>query len=103
VGEASGPQGVLSSLELRWALSSQWLISPFYDHGRVSKRSDDNLRSYSLQGAGVSATWTGPEGWVGKTTYAYRIQDNPNPTDSGKDQDGSLRKGRFWFALSRSF
>jgi hemolysin activation/secretion protein len=103
VGEASGPQGVLSTLELRWALSSQWVIAPFYDHGRVSKRSDDNLRSYSLQGAGVSATWTDPAGWVGKTTYAYRIGNNPNPTDSAKDQDGSLRKGRFWFALSRSF
>jgi hemolysin activation/secretion protein len=103
VGEASGPQGVLSSLELRWALSSQWMILPFYDYGRVSKRSDDNLRSYSLQGAGVSAAWTGPAGWVGKTTYAYRIGNNPNPNDSGKDQDGSLRKGRFWLALSRSF
>jgi hemolysin activation/secretion protein len=103
VGEASGPQGAVANLELRWALSSQWLITPFYDHGRVQKRNDDALRDYSLEGAGVSVTWTGPGGWVAKATYARRIGSNPSPADNGKDQDGSLRKDRVWVSLNRSF
>jgi hemolysin activation/secretion protein len=103
VGEASGPQGAVANLELRWAVSSEWLITPFYDHGRVQKRNDDALRDYSLKGAGVSATWTGPDGWVAKATYARRMGSNPNPADNGKDQDGSLRKDRVWVSLNRSF
>lgn len=103
VGEASGPQGVLTNIELRWALSSKWLITPFYDHGRVQKRTADALSDYSLQGAGVSVTWTGPKGWGAKTTYARRLGSNPNAADNGQDQDGSLRKDRVWASLNRSF
>jgi hemolysin activation/secretion protein len=103
VGEASGPQGSVTQIELRWTLSPQWLITPFYDHGRVQKRNADELRAYSLKGAGVSVTWTGPDGWVAKATYARRMGRNPNPTDNGNDQDGSLRKDRLWVSLNRSF
>ena len=103
VGEASGPQGAVASLELRWAVSPEWLITPFYDHGRVQKRNDDALRDYSLKGAGVSVTWTGPDGWVAKATYARRMGNNPNPASNGKDQDGSLHKDRVWVSLNRSF
>ena len=102
VGEASGPQGMLANVELRWALSSEWFITPFYDHGRVDKR-NNAVRGYHLKGAGVSAVWTGPAGWVGKGTYARRIGENANPTETGKDQDGSLRKHRLWLSLARSF
>jgi hemolysin activation/secretion protein len=103
VGEASGPQGVLTNVELRWALSSEWLIAPFYDHGRVQKRTVDELPDYSLKGVGVSTTWTGPAGWVAKATYARRVGDNPNPADNGKDQDGSQKKDRVWLSVNRSF
>lgn len=103
VGEASGPQGVLTNVELRWALSSEWLIAPFYDHGRVQKRTVDELPDYSLKGVGVSATWTGPAGWVAKATYARRVGENPNPADNGKDQDGSWRQDRVWLSVNRSF
>jgi len=51
----------------------------------------------------VSVTWTGPDGWVAKATYARRMGSNPNPTDNSKDQDGSLRKDRLWVSLNRSF
>jgi hemolysin activation/secretion protein len=103
VGEASGPQGVLTNVELRWALSSEWLIAPFYDHGRVQKRTVDELPDYSLKGVGVSTTWTGPAGWVAKATYARRVGENPNPADNGKDQDGSQKKDRVWLSVNRSF
>lgn len=103
VGEASGPEGEVANLELRWALSTQWLITPFYDHGQIRKRTADSLRAYSLRGAGVSVTWTGPDGWTARTTYASRLQSNPNASDTGKDQDGSLRKDRLWLSLTRTF
>lgn len=104
VGEASGPQGMLTNIELRWALSPQWLITPFYDHGRVQKRTADALSAYSLQGAGVSVTWNGPSGYVAKATYARRMGSNPNAdVNNGQDLDGSLRKDRVWVSLNRSF
>lgn len=104
VGEAGGPQGVLATVELRWTLSPQWLIAPFVDHGRVQKRTADSRTAYSLQGAGVSVTWTGMQGWLGKATYARRSGANPNAdATTGNDQDGSLTKDRLWVSLSRSF
>jgi hemolysin activation/secretion protein len=103
VGEASGPQGAVANIELRWALSSEWLITPFYDYGRVQKRTADQLPTYNLKGAGVSATWTAPDGWVAKATYARRMGSNPNAAVNGQDQDGSLRKDRVWLSVNRSF
>jgi hemolysin activation/secretion protein len=103
VGEASGPQGAVANIELRWALSSEWLITPFYDYGRVQKRTADQLPTYNLKGAGVSATWTAPDGWVAKATYARRMGSNPNAAVNGQDQDGSLRKDRVWLTVNRSF
>lgn len=103
-GEASAPQGQLTNLELRWRLSPEWLITPFYDHGRIQKRKADTNTAYSLEGAGVSVTWTAPAGWTARAIYARRLGDNPNANkDNGKDNDGSLTKDRLWFTLSRSF
>ena len=104
VSEASGPQGQVLNLELRWRLNPQWLVTPFYDHGRIQKRSTDALRNYSLSGAGVSATWSGEGGWTARTTLAHRLGRNPNANaQSGLDQDGTLRKNRLWMTVSRSF
>lgn len=103
VSEATGPQGHVLNLELRWRLNPQWLVTPFYDHGRIQKRSADALHDYSLSGAGVSVTWTGPQGWTARATLAQRLGHNPNANaQTGRDQDGSLHKTRLWLALSRS-
>jgi len=103
VSEASGPQGRVLNLELRWRLNPQWLITPFYDHGHINKRTADALRAYSLSGAGVSATWTGEGGWTVRSTLAHRLGSNPNPmAQTGQDQDGSLHKTRLWLTVSRS-
>ena len=69
----------------------------------MQKRTADALSAYSLQGAGVSVTWTGPYGYVAKATYARRMGSNPNAANNGKDQDGSLRKDRVWLTVNRSF
>lgn len=104
-GEATGPHGHLASLELRWRISGEWLVTPFYDWGQVSGRSNSQggPAAYSLSGPGVSATWSGSEGWQAKATYAHRHGNNPNPTSTGADQDGALRKDRLWLSLNRSF
>jgi hemolysin activation/secretion protein len=104
VGEASGPNGHVVNLEVRWRLNPQWLVAPFYDRGRIEKRTADSKASYSLEGAGVSLGWTGPNGWVAKATYARRMGSNPNADSAtGNDQDGSLHKDRVWVTVSRSF
>lgn len=103
VSEASGPQGQVLNLELRWRLNPQWLLTPFYDHGRIQKRSADALRDYSLSGAGVSATWSGEDGWTAHATLAQRLGRNPNANaQTGQDLDGTLRKNRLWVTVSRS-
>ena len=56
-----------------------------------------------MVGAGVSVTWTGPDGYVAKATYARRMGSNPNAAVNGQDQDGSLRKDRVWLTVNRSF
>lgn len=102
-GEASGPQGRVTNLELRWRLNEQWLVTPFYDHGRIEKRNADTHRDYSLKGAGLGTTWAA-EGWTARVTYARRIGRNPNANpNNGKDNDGSLSKDRVWLNVSRSF
>ena len=104
VSEGAGPQGRVINLELRWRLTPQWLITPFYDHGLIEKRSTDTLPNYNLQGAGVSVTWTVSGGWMTRATLAHRIGDNPNANaQTGNDQDGSLNKNRFWLTTSHSF
>jgi hemolysin activation/secretion protein len=103
VGEGSGPQGLLANFELQRTISSEWLIAPFFDYGRVQKRTADNLTEYDLKGGGISLTWTGPDGWSAKASYARRIDRNPNPLGIGnKDQDGSLRRDRVWVSLNRT-
>jgi hypothetical protein len=53
-----------------------------------------------LKGVGVSVGWTASFGLTVKATLAHRIGDNPNPTSTGTDQDGSLTKNRFWLQAS---
>jgi len=99
--EAGGASGSLINLEVRWRLPSGVTVSGFYDHGRV--RNDDGNPSYGLKGAGLAAAWQSSFGLNLKATWARRIGNNPNPTASGEDQDGSLDKNRFWLSASQSF
>ncbi len=38
-----------------------------------------------------------------KATLVRRIGSNPNPTSTGKDQDGSLTLNRLWLIASLQF
>jgi hemolysin activation/secretion protein len=97
------------NLELRWKLPQGFNLTGFYDYGRVKvNRNNDYvgapaLNKLSLKGAGLAFSWLSKEGLAIKTIWSRRIGENPNPTATGYDQDGSLRKDRFWLTLSQQF
>ena len=100
-GEATGSNGQLAALELRWRVSPSATVTGFYDWGHVSN--DDGSPSYSLQGAGLGVSWQTPVGATLKAVWAHRLGDNPNPTATGADQDGTLTPNRWWFTASLPF
>jgi hemolysin activation/secretion protein len=92
--EGSGDNGLLANAELLFMLPKGVTLSSFYDYGRVNNH--DNSPEYSLKGAGLSAVWVTPLQLQLKGVWARRIGSNPNATLSGKDQDGSLQRNRWW-------
>ncbi len=99
--EGGGSRGQTANLELRWRLPNNLHLTGFYDWGSVTNFNTGP--SYELKGYGLSATWATASGLSLKVTWAHRDGDNPNPTFSGEDQDGSLHKHRFWFSASQPF
>ena len=99
--EGRGSSGNLLKLELRWRALDNLVVTSFYDHGRVSN--SDGTPSYSLQGAGLAATWQAAADWSLSGTLARRIGSNPGATTTGTDTDGSLTKNRLWLTASFAF
>jgi hemolysin activation/secretion protein len=105
--EGGGDEGTLAKLELRYRARPNLVLTGFYDWGSIRQNKDNSTgitpNTYELDGAGISLSWTGPKGLSLEATYAHRLNDNPNPTATGKDQDGSLRKDRLWLSASLPF
>ena len=107
--EAGGAAGQLLNLELRWRLPQGFNLTGFFDAGQVTVNANNNftgapaLNDYSLKGAGLTLAWQGNSGLSLRATWARRIGDNPNPTTTGNDQDGSLISNRFWLTASLPF
>jgi hemolysin activation/secretion protein len=101
VSEGSGVEGVLSTGELRWRISSGFLVSGFYDYGHV--KNYGGVKSYGLDGAGLELLWQCKSSLNVKLTWAHRLHKNPNPTSDGDDQDGSLKKDRIWVRIALQF
>ncbi len=108
-GEAGGAEGKMLNLELRYKLPQNLSLTGFYDWGQVTVNRNNHftgaagLNTYSLQGAGLALAWQSSAGLNLKATLARRMGDNPNPTATGNDQDGSLTKNRFWLTASLPF
>ena len=97
-GEASGDQGWLANLELRYALTDAWQLSTFVDHGQVRLNKDtwasgENHRS--LSGAGLGARWAA-HGWQVSAVTAWKLGN----TDPQSDVD---RSPRVWAQVVRFF
>ena len=108
--EGGGSEGTLLNLELRWRAMTNLVVTGFYDWGSVKINENNNfagapaLNRYELEGLGASVAWTGPLGLTLKGSYAHRLGNNPNrDATTGKDQDGSLDKNRFWLTASLPF
>jgi len=102
VNEASGSTGWLATGELRGSLPWGGSLAGFFDAGGVSNPANSG-QSYSLKGGGLTLSWRAPLGIVTDVTWAHRLGDNPNPTATGQDQDGSLTRNRFWFSVHYAF
>ena len=99
--EGGGSEGKLINLELRVRLPEGFTFTEFYDYGHiVSNPNGGVLNEYSLKGLGMSLAWQSTKGPSIKAVVAHRLGDNPNPTATGNDQDGSLDKNRLWITAS---
>lgn len=107
--EGGGSEGEMLNLELRWRLPAGFTLTGFHDWGRVTVNRDNDfagaptLNRYHLKGHGLALAWQTPLGANLKAVWARREGDNPNPTTTGRDQDGSLDKDRFWLSASIPF
>lgn len=99
--EGSGVSGQIINLELSNKLPFDLVLSGFYDWGHVRNR--DLALSYSLKGYGLAIDWKAPGKINLKATWARRHGDNPNPTTTGKDQDGTLDRNRLWLSANLPF
>ena len=108
-GEGGGTLGQMLNVELRWQMAGGWNMAGFYDHGRitVNKLNDFTgataLNAYALKGAGVALSWRNKTGLSVQASFARRLGDNPNPTTTGADQDGTLHLNRYWLTASLAF
>lgn len=112
-GEAAGDQGVLTKLELRWAVSPmvQWV--GFVDYGAIHQHTTTwtgwqggNLRlpnSYALSAMGIGVNWMLPEQIALRASVATPLGSNPGRNVNGKDSDAAHHSARVWLQLAKSF
>lgn len=110
--EGAGSEGYSLSLELRQRLPEGFNAAVFYDWGQIKQNKNNTkadgtelstLNQFNLSGYGASIAWEGPYRSNIKASIARRIGQNPNPTATGNDQDGSLKQNRFWITGSVPF
>ncbi len=100
--EGVGAQGKVANLELRWRATNTDTLVGFYDWGHITLLRDNPsataLNAYALKGAGLGWILQMPDNSRIKFSWARRIGNNPNPSNTGTDQDGSLIRNRYWLS-----
>ncbi len=97
-GEASGDEGLLSTLELRYHTPLPGLIlSTYFDAGCVNGTKDGRGGSESLKGWGIGATYSKENDWYARLDYARRIGSPEIMSEDAKSRD------RFWFFVGKVF
>ena len=108
-GEGSGSDAQLIQLELRHQLESGINMAAFYDWGQVWLAHDpsypggpqNNRNTY--KGFAASIGYTFDDGISLKATWARKDGNNPNPTQTGNDQDGTRDRNRYWLQVTVPF
>lgn len=96
-GEASGDEGVLGTLELRWHTPLEGLtLSTYLDAGTVTLTKDGVGGSETLKGWGIGASYN-KSGWFARVDYARRIGTPEFMSDDAQSRD------RFWFLAGKAF
>jgi hemolysin activation/secretion protein len=108
-GEGSGSDAQLIQLELRHQLENGISMATFFDWGQVWLQHDPNFpggpqhNQNTYKGYGASLGYTFSDGVNFKATWARKSGQNPNPTQTGTDQDGTRDRNRFWLQLTVPF
>ena len=108
-GEGSGTDAQLIQLELRHRLDSGINLTGFYDWGQLWLQHDpsypggpqNNRNTY--KGFGASIGYTNDDGVNFRATWARKQGHNPNPTQTGNDQDGTRDRNRYWLQVTVPF
>jgi len=91
------------------SLQSGSVLDAIQHWGQIHQQHDPNFpggpvnNSYILKGVGLSATYVDTSGVQLKAILGSRLGGNPNPTQDGRDQDGTYDRNRFWLQLSVPF
>jgi len=108
-GEGSGSDAQLIQLELRHQLESGISMAAFYDWGQVWLAHDPSYpggpqhNRNTYKGFGASIGYTFDDGISLKATWARKDGNNPNPTQTGNDQDGTRDRNRYWLQVTVPF
>jgi hemolysin activation/secretion protein len=108
-GEGSGSDAQLIQLELRQQLESGINMAAFYDWGQVWLQHDPSYpggpmhNRNTYKGFGASIGYTFDDGLNIKATWARKQGNNPNPTQTGNDQDGTRDRNRYWLQVTLPF
>ena len=106
VSELGGERGQLLTAEWRWRLNHAWVLTTFTDLGRVTSlppTSSGQKTAKQLRGQGLSLGWQGPMGVSTRLTWSRRSGNNPQPTNTGTDGDGTLKFNRLWLTNNVAF
>lgn len=108
-GEGSGSDAQLFQFELRQQFSSGIKVTGFYDWGQVWLQHNPDFPGGPLnnrntyRGFGTSIGYTNDGGVNFRATWARRQGHNPNPTQTGMDQDGTRDRNRYWLQVTVPF
>ena len=96
-GEASGDEGILGTLELRYHTPVKGLIfSTYYDAGAVKAEKSRDGKTI-LKGWGLGLTYSKPNDYFARVDYARRIGWDDNLSNDAKSRQ------RVWFIVGKIF
>ena len=97
-GEASGDEGLMGTMELRWHTPLKGLtLSTYLDAGHVEIARSGDEGSMTLKGWGVGLAYTKPNNWFARLDYARRIGSDELMSKEAES------KGRIWFMAGKVF
>ena len=111
--EASGTNGIITTLEHRFSLSDKVQTKLFYDFGKVKQYeytysgwNSSNLslsNAYDISGLGFGFDFNLDPTSNMSFIYSSKLSANPASDSNGNDNDGTNKKHRFWLSFNRLF